>query len=67
MYLRRYEELNAYFPFVLLPEKWTLPILLHDHPFLLLGILSAVATDDLQKHRSLETEFRRVLSEKVTC
>jgi hypothetical protein len=65
IYLQRYQELTGYFPFVLLPVNWNLRIMLCDHPFLLLGILSAMSTNDVQKQRSLDTEFRRVLSEKV--
>ena len=57
-YLHRYDEMAAYFPFVFLPENWTLRTMLRSHPFLLLGILSAMSSSDPTEHRPLETEFR---------
>jgi hypothetical protein len=40
--------------------------MLQRHPFLLLGILSAMSAKDAPVHRRLDVEFRRVLGEKVT-
>jgi hypothetical protein len=65
-YLSRFESLNAYFPFVTLPQGWTVRSILQNQPFLALGILSAMSQLDLVLHRKLDAEFKRVLSEKVT-
>lgn len=35
------------------------------HPFLLLGILSAMSMPDIYIHQRLDAKFRRVLSEKT--
>jgi hypothetical protein len=42
IFLSRYESLTSYFPFVVLPSGWTVRTMLQNHPFLALGILSAV-------------------------
>jgi hypothetical protein len=64
-HLTRYQDLCGYFPFVLLPENWTLTLMLRNHRFLLLGVLSAMSASNLELHSSLDAEFRRVFSEKV--
>jgi hypothetical protein len=65
-FLNRFESRFAYFPFVVLPPAWTVMSMLQRHPFLVLGILSAMSAEDAILHRRLDCEFRRVLGEKVT-
>lgn len=65
-YFVRYESLVAYFPFVALPAGWTVQSMLKDHPFLVLGILTAMSQEDGHLHFQLDAEFRKILSEKVT-
>jgi hypothetical protein len=65
-YLDRYESLFAYFPFVVLPSDWTLQSMLKHHPFLVLGILTAMSQGHGHLHLQLDAEFRKVMSEKVT-
>jgi hypothetical protein len=64
--LSRYESLTSYFPFVVLPLGWTVRTMLQNHPFLALGILTAMSAADVSMHRRLDAELRRVLGEKVT-
>jgi hypothetical protein len=63
--LKRYEELNHHFPFVVLPQQWTLSEMLRTKPILALGIFSAMSSPSVAKQRSLCLTFQRVLSERL--
>ncbi|KAF2095330.1 hypothetical protein NA57DRAFT_79820 [Rhizodiscina lignyota] len=64
-YLRKYERLRSYFPFVPLPQGWTVQQMKQDHPFLLLGILSAMTLHEVTLNVHLHAEFLRVLAERA--
>ena len=63
--LQRYHQLVDYFPFVILPWEATAQSLRRTRPFLLLGILCAMSTHDVPLIHQLDSEFRRVVAEKV--
>ncbi|KAF2418996.1 hypothetical protein EJ08DRAFT_738932 [Tothia fuscella] len=67
IYLTRFDgAVGKYFPFVTLPSGWALESILTKRPFLALGIFSAMSQDEPLVHYTLDAEFRKVLSEKVT-
>jgi hypothetical protein len=64
-YLRQFQERQTYFPFISLPNGITAQVMMKRHPFLLLGILAAMSSNDSRVHRRLDAKFRRVLAEKT--
>jgi hypothetical protein len=64
-YLSRYQSMNDYFPFVALPEGYTVALMQIEHPFLLLGLLAVMSVDDLELNGRLHAEFRKALSYKA--
>jgi hypothetical protein len=63
--LERFKKLTHQFPFVVLPESWTLATLLKDRPFLALGIFSVMSNTNLALQRLLVTKFRKSISERL--
>jgi hypothetical protein len=64
-YVLRFESLQRHFPFVTLPRHWTVQNMSEDHPFLLIGILSAMTVHETHVNPCLHAEFLRVLAEKA--
>jgi hypothetical protein len=64
-YVSRYESLQHRFPFVVLPRQWTIQKMKEEHPFLLIGILSAMTVHETHVNPRLHAEFLRVLSERT--
>jgi hypothetical protein len=65
--LREFHGMKHFFPFVVIPEEATIKSLSRNSPFLLLAILCAASTKDIQLVHHLDHEFKRVLSEKIIC
>ncbi|KAH8896074.1 hypothetical protein GQ53DRAFT_9045 [Thozetella sp. PMI_491] len=64
-FLNRYRLLTHIFPFVTLPDSTSLPSLLHQRPFLALGIFSVMSNDEPDLQWRLEREFRKAFSSVV--
>jgi hypothetical protein len=64
-YLAMFRERWDYFPFVYIPDELDLTSSLRSHPYLVLGILCVMSSDQPEIQRSLDTEFRRAINEKV--
>jgi hypothetical protein len=65
MTLLRYRSISpVYFPFVVIPNDWTLQYMMRENPMLLLAILTTMCNSThLQK--KLDSGFRKVLSQRV--
>jgi hypothetical protein len=64
-YLHKYQSLLHYFPFLPLPPNWTAYDMRMNHPFFLLGIISAMTIHDLRTNPRVHSHFLRVLAERV--
>jgi hypothetical protein len=60
-----FHEMKHFFPFVVIPENASIKSMSRKSPFLLLGILFAASSTDIQMNNQLDHEFKRVLGEKV--
>jgi hypothetical protein len=63
--LSRYESLQHYFPFVPLPQHWSVKDMKEEHEFMLLGILSAITIHETEVNVRLHSQFLCVLAEKA--
>ena len=64
-YLLQYARLQCYFPFVPLPQGWSVDSMKEEHPFLLLGILSAMSIHQADMNIYLHTDLLRVIAERA--
>ncbi|KAI9694715.1 MAG: hypothetical protein M1822_000331 [Bathelium mastoideum] len=64
-YLYKYERLFHYFPFLPLPPGWSVNSMRTDHPFFLLGIISAMTIHDVEINAQVHSQFLRVLAERA--
>lgn len=64
-YLDKFQESQAYLPFIRLPANIAVEVMMKRHPFLLLGILAAMSMPDVYVHQKLDAKFKRVLSERT--
>lgn len=64
-YLHRYQSLQKYFPFLHLPDDWSVQAMKNSHPFYLLGILAAMTQHELPLNAHIHKQFCRVLAERV--
>lgn len=67
LYLQRYESIYHYFPFLPLPMDWSVACMKQDHPFFLLGVLSAMTHAELSLNSQLHAQFLRVLAGRVVA
>lgn len=65
--LQGFHAIEHFFPFVVVPEEATIKSLSRNSPFLLLAMLCAAASKDIQLGYQLDHEFKRVLGEKIIC
>lgn len=64
-YLWRYQSLQHYFPFLPLPEGWSVEKMKSSHPFFFLGILAAMTQHQFSLNRRIHRQFIKVLAERV--
>lgn len=63
--LSSFHDMSTFFPFVVVPKTATVPLMAKNSPFLLLSLITAASSKDVELHHQLDHEFRKVLSSKV--
>ena len=63
--LQEFRYTQHFFPFVVIPDTWSVPFMLRERPFLLLAAITTVARDTPSIQEMLANEVKSVLAKRI--